>query len=165
MKSIIIYYSLDGNTKAAAERFAEALGSDICALEPERPLPGKGFKKFFVCGRQASFGETPALKKLPVDPKDYDLIILGTPIWAGKCSSPVWSFVKNCEVCDRIKAVFTLSGGGDNIKCIHQLEKKLKDLRVALALHDKNCPAGARNESKIPIFIEAVRIIMADLSR
>ena len=160
MKLLVVYYSLDGNTKAAAERIAGDLGCDVCAVEPEKPIPDKGFKKMFVGGRQATFGEKPAIKKPKYDPAGYDIILIGTPIWAGKCSSPMWSFINSCPVRQRIRGLFTLSGGGDNMKCIKQVEKVTGELYVALALNDKNSPKSSRNEEKIPLFIEAVHTLI-----
>ncbi len=160
MKLLVVYYSLDGNTKAAAERIASDLSCDLCAVETEKPMPDKTFKKMMVGGRQATFGVKPPIKKIKYDPKDYDIIIVGTPIWAGKCSSPMWSFINSCTVPERIRGLFTLSGGGDNMKCIKQIEKKTGELYVALSLNDKNSPKSVRNEEKIPLFIEAVHTLI-----
>ena len=165
MKSAVIYYSMDGNTKAAAERIAGKLGADLIEVVPVHALPDKGFKKFFAGGRQATFGATPAIRELAADPADYDLIILGTPIWAGKCASPIWSFVNRCAVRDRIKAVFTLSGGGDNKKCIRQLEKKRMDIRASVSLLDRTNPKSEKNGEKTAGFVGSVRAIMVSLSR
>lgn len=163
MKTIVIYYSLNGNTKSAAERIAAQLGCETAAIEPVKPIPEKGFKSFLLGGKQAMFGERPEIKPLGIDPKDYDLIVLGTPIWASKCAAPVWTFVNECPVPERIRAVFTLSGSGENVKCIHHLEKKrLKNLYVALSLRDRENNEGRRNEEKLPLFIEAVRVLQKD---
>ena len=160
MKALVVYYSLDGNTRAAAESAAEELGCDILALEPVKPIPEKGFKKMFVGGRQATFGEKPELKKLVCDPGSYDLIILGTPVWAGKCASPVWSFIDSCAVPERIKALFTLSGGGDDSKCVRQVEKKTGTLKARAALFDARNPKSSGNGEKLARFTETVRALI-----
>lgn len=165
MKKIVVYYSLDGNTKAAAERIAGELGYDIAVIEPVKPITAGGFKKILIGGKQAMFNEKPAIKPLRTDLKQYDLIVLGTPVWAGKAAAPVWTFINNCGVCDKIYAVFTLSGSGENVKCVHRLEKKIPDLRVALSLKDKNTDTGGKNEVKYPMFIEAVRVIESTLEK
>ena len=63
MKLLVVYYSLDGNTKAAAERIAGDLGCDVCAVEPEKPIPDKGFKKF-LWGGKAAFATVDVYREL-----------------------------------------------------------------------------------------------------
>lgn len=164
MKKLVVYYSLDGNTKAAAERIAAELQCDIARIEPEKPITAKGFKRILIGGKQATFNEKPPIKPLGADLGEYELIILGTPVWAGKAAAPVWTFVNTCGACERIYALFTLSGSGENVKCVHRLEKKIPDLRVALSLKDKNADTKGKNEEKLPVFIEAVRVIERTLS-
>ena len=42
MKTVVVYYSLNGNTAWAAERIAGLLGAEILALAPEHPYPARG---------------------------------------------------------------------------------------------------------------------------
>ena len=51
MKTAIVYYSLEGNTKYVADKITailkESCEVDVLRLEPEKSYPDKGFKKFF----------------------------------------------------------------------------------------------------------------------
>ena len=51
MKTAIVYYSLEGNTKYTADKISELLKTscevDVIRIEPEKSYPNKGFKKFF----------------------------------------------------------------------------------------------------------------------
>ena len=51
MKTAIVYYSLEGNTKYTADKIADLLKEscevDVLRFEPEQSYPDKGFKKFF----------------------------------------------------------------------------------------------------------------------
>ena len=58
------------------------------------------------------------------------------PVWAGMPASPVNTFIKNYGVADKIDAVFTFSGGGDNDRCLAQLSKSLKNIKSQVALAD-----------------------------
>lgn len=157
MKTIIVYYSLDGNTKSAAERIAEELGCKALRIEPEKALPGKGFLKILAGGKQAMFGEKPAIKPLEEDLTQYDAVILGTPVWAGKAAAPVWTFVNSCDGCNKIRALFTLSGSGDNEKCIKQLEKVIPEIKLSVSLKDKKVDKDNENEDKLAAFIEKLK--------
>ena len=49
MKTAIVYYSMSGNTKYAADKIAEKIEADIIRIEPEKAYPDKGAKKFICC--------------------------------------------------------------------------------------------------------------------
>lgn len=156
MKRAIIYYSLNGNTKEAAEVIAAALETDIFRIEAVKPLPKSRFGAIMTGGMQVTFGLCPPIREMPLNVAEYDQIILGTPIWAGKCAAPVMSFLKQYgaeQLDEKITAVFTCSGGGDNDGCIEQLKNQLNGLQTTVALADKNNPACSDNERKLQEFI------------
>ena len=62
MKRVIVYYSLSGNTRFAAEQIARRLGADLLPIAPEKAYPDRGFRKFFWGGKSAVMAETPALQ-------------------------------------------------------------------------------------------------------
>ncbi len=47
-----------------------------------------------LCGREALKESEPPIHSPSKDPSEYDLVILGTPVWAGKMSSPLRSYIK-----------------------------------------------------------------------
>lgn len=162
MKSIVIYYSLDGNTKAAAERIAAELGCDIAEIKLVKDMPKSTFARMIVGGGQSTVNKQPPIKPLEKDPGNYDLIILGTPVWAGKYASPIASFIGNTAAADRIRAVFTLSAGGDNDRCIAALKKKLPNLEINCALGDSRGKHSRDNEKNISAFIDELRQMIID---
>ena len=97
MKRAIIYYSLSGNTKEAAEYIAEKLSIDLYRIELTKPMADKKWKQFLIGGMQSSFGMAPKIKGVPENIDQYDEIIIGTPIWAGKAASPINSILKNAS--------------------------------------------------------------------
>ena len=110
-----------------------------------------------VVGMQSTFGRTPKIKGVPDNIDYYDEIILGTPIWAGLPASPVNTFIKKYGVADRINAVFTFSGGGDNDRCIAQLSKKLKNLKSEVALADRHSDKAKDNKEKLEQFVKDIK--------
>ena len=61
MKTIIVYYSLEGNTEYVAQTIANQLDADLLRIEPAKSYPTGGFRKFFWGGKSAVMGETPEL--------------------------------------------------------------------------------------------------------
>jgi menaquinone-dependent protoporphyrinogen IX oxidase len=55
-----------------------------------------GWRGYLRCGMDAMSRDTAPLLHFETDRplEDYDLVILGTPIWAGRCSAVMRSFLK-----------------------------------------------------------------------
>lgn len=157
MSKAVIYYSLSGNTKQAAKDIARKLGAKLFEIDLVKPLPKNTVKQMLVGGMQATFGKTPKIKGVPDNIDYYDEIILGTPIWAGMPASPVNTFIKKYGVADKIDAVFTFSGGGDNDRCIAQLSKSLKNLKNTAALADRSSDKAKDNQEKLEKFVMDIK--------
>lgn len=157
MSKAVIYYSLSGNTKQAAKDIARKLGAKLFEIDLVKPLPKNTVKQMLVGGMQSTFGKTPKIKGVPDNIDYYDEIILGTPIWAGMPASPVNTFIKKYGVADKIDAVFTFSGGGDNDRCIAQLSKRLKNLKNTVALADRSSEKAKDNQEKLEKFVMDVK--------
>ena len=149
MKRIVVYYSLEGNTKQAAERLAGQLQAELLEIRLLKEIPKEGGKKFMIGGMQATFGICPKLSDTAFDLASYDEIILGTPVWEGKCAPAIRSFIKKNHPDDKVVAVFTCSGGGDNAGCISDLEKMLHHIRFTASLTDQKNQTSSENDEKL----------------
>ena len=56
MKTLVVYFSLEGNTDYVAEMIKEKTGADLLRLVPKKAYHDKGFAKFFWGGK--SIGKT-----------------------------------------------------------------------------------------------------------
>lgn len=156
MKKAVVFYSLSGNTQAAAKEIAEGIGADLIELKLVKPFPTEKSKQLALGGMQAMFGMKPAIQELSKNIKEYDVLILGTPIWAGTIAAPVHSFLNKYQILDKIVAVFIFSGGGDNKRCIAKLSKRLPRLKVEVALANRDSDLAIHNADKIHHFIKEV---------
>ncbi|MDO5558315.1 MAG: flavodoxin [Oscillospiraceae bacterium] len=157
MKTAIIYYSLEGNTKAAAQKISDLTGADIYEIIMHKSIPSDSGAKFFKGGMQAVFGICPPLKNFKFDENKYDRIILGTPVWAGKPASPINTLLRLIKDKNKITAVFTLSGSGNNKGCIAKLNKKCHSIKHTVSLADKaNKDLSGQNSQKLNEFIRSV---------
>ena len=126
MKVLVVYYSLTGNTKMIAEAIAESIDSEILELKPVKELKAESGSKYFWGGYQATMKIKPKLKPIEINPLDYDLIILGTPVWAWTYSPPIHSFLSKFDLAGKNVALWTCSQG-DGIKAMNKLKKALKN--------------------------------------
>lgn len=111
MKTLIVYYSLEGNTRFIAETISRSVNGDILELKPEKDIPSKGFLKFVIGGKQVVFKERPKLKILEKNIGDYDVIFLGSPVWAGTFASAFNTFFSQIEIENKKVALFCCYGG------------------------------------------------------
>ena len=97
-KSIVVYFSASGNTKAAAEKIAELTGSDLMEIVPEEKYTEAdlnwhdGESRTSVEEDDASI--RPAIKPDTKNLADYDTVFLGYPIWWGTAPKVLWNFVE-----------------------------------------------------------------------
>lgn len=113
-KILIVYYSRTGNTAQLADEIRQSLElsavqSDIERLHEQHPRR-QGIAGFLRSGFGARLGRGTELKPLEHDPSQYDLVVVGSPVWAVSVSVPVRTFLE--ENRDHLKEVaFFLSHG------------------------------------------------------
>lgn len=118
-KTLIVYFSATGNTKAAAEAIAAATGGDLLELEPAEPYTSADLD-YNNTGSRVSRehnDETQrdvALKATAADNwADYDTVYIGYPIWWGIAAWPVDTFVKANDFTGKTVIPFCTSGSSD----------------------------------------------------
>ena len=158
MKSIIVYYSLEGNTEYAAKKIAEKTGCDLLRINPVKSYPKSGFRKFFWGGKSAVMSETPELEPYSFNAEKYDQIIIGFPVWAGNFTPPIRSFIKNNNLQNKTVSVFACQSGSGAEKAFQKLKNELglNGFRAEMILIDPKSKPSAENEKKIEEFCAAV---------
>lgn len=106
MATAIVYYSLSGNTKTAAEYLAREL--DAALIRIEENTSRNGFLGFMKSGFQAA---TRRMSKVVGEPwaeaADYDTLYLLTPIWASNGTPAMNAFLENADFSGRRVTVVT----------------------------------------------------------
>ncbi len=121
MKKLIIYYSLEGSTKAIGEVIAKTIQGDVLELKPKKDIKSKGLMKYIIGGKKAVMKEETDLYPLEKDPNEYDVIFIGTPVWAGTFAPSIRSFFNKVQLKNKKLALFCCHNGGkgntfDNMK-------------------------------------------------
>jgi flavodoxin len=95
MKSAIIYYSYSGNTKRVAEVLGEYLRQkgEVDLLELVAP---KESRSFFGQVRRAFAKAKTALGPVNFDLSGYNLICMGTPVWAFAPAPAINTYLEKC---------------------------------------------------------------------
>ncbi len=111
MKCLVLYYSFSGNTRLIAETVAKELNADLEELKPVKPLNASGAGYVMWGLRQLVSQNKPPLLPLEHDPKAYDLIVIGTPVWSYTVTPPIRTFLEEHHFTNKKIALFCCHGG------------------------------------------------------
>ena len=127
MKKIFVYYSYSGNGDLVAKYYKEK-GYEIEEIETKEPLPNAKFLAIIVGGFKALINYKDRIEKTFIPISQDDEIIIGSPIWNGKLSSPVNAFLDNYDIVP--KAFVLYSGSGKSPKATSMIIKKYPTARI-----------------------------------
>lgn len=124
---LIVYYSYEGNTEFVAESIHKITGGDLLRLEVVSEKEKKGFSKYLWGGSQVIMGKKPELKTPKYDIKDYDLVFLGSPIWASSFAPAFNTYLDGLnELTGKDIALFCCHAGSGGTKAFKKLKGKLE---------------------------------------
>lgn len=118
-KTLVVYFSATGNTKAAAEAIAAATGGDLLELEPAEPYTGADLDYNNADSRVSREHDDETLRDVALKTTtvanwaDYDTVYIGYPIWWGIAAWPVDTFVKANDFTGKTVIPFCTSGSSD----------------------------------------------------
>jgi flavodoxin len=157
-KILVVYYSLTGNTKLIADVIAEAINADILELKPVKELNAGSSMKYFWGGYQATMKKKPKLKDFDFNPLDYDLIIIGTPVWAWTITPPIRSFLSMINLSGKNVGLWTCSDG-DGVKAMSRFKDVLRDSNIIGEIRFKKPKVYESEKSKEKAMTWAKRIV------
>jgi len=112
MKILVVYYSRDGHTRNVAKEIATTLAADV---EEIREITSRKGIMGWITGAMGSFlRQSVALESSMVDPANYDLAIIGTPIWMYTMTPAVRAWLKkHGKKLKQVVFFATMGGKGD----------------------------------------------------
>jgi flavodoxin len=129
MTAIIYYYSRSGTTEKIAKELAKKLKCEAEIVDDGVNRAGPfGLLK---TGFHAMKKKESKLKPLSHKPSNYDLVLIGTPIWGGNMSAPIRSLIMANKKKIKAAAFFSTSGGPEEQKCFASMEDSLGKPPVA----------------------------------
>lgn len=154
-KILIVYYSKGGTTRTVAQRLARESQADLVEIEDVNER--KGVMGYMRSVLEAAFHVAGNIRVKPLR-DDYDLVVIGTPIWAWNMSSPARAFVSQRRGALRRVAFFCTYGGSGATKVLHDLET-LSGLQPVgtLALRTEDVKRG-KTDSNLLQFAAQIKI-------
>ena len=102
MRALIVFYSRTGATK----KLAKVLGGVINFCDTEELVCSEmktGLVGYLKAGYQTFKKLKPEIEPIKHSPEQYDIVIVGTPVWIGTMSSPVRSYLSRYK--DKFKNI------------------------------------------------------------
>ena len=153
---LCLYYSRTGTTREIMTQLSELLEAELVEIRDGKAR--KGAVGFLVSGMDAMKKSPEEL--LPMETAkplgEYDHIILATPVWAGRCTSAVRSFLMahGRELPEHVSYVITHMGDSPYETVYEQMDQYLKLPHVlGLSLQ----PKAADRHQKVYDFARAIR--------
>ena len=112
-KILVAYYSLTGKTERVADAIADASGGQLYRIQVAKSYPSDSKERRAVLETEIEENYLPPLVANSINPENYDIIFLGSPVWANHISQPVKSFLNQYNLSGkRVIPFVTHSGGG-----------------------------------------------------
>jgi flavodoxin len=121
MRSIVFYYSSTGNTKRVAEKIAQELGADIEEIVDHKNR--LGLAGVLRGGYDSSRGRETPIEETKKLPENYDLVVLGTPVWNLGPTPAIRSYLAKNSLSEKKVALFCTYGNAGGKRAISKLKK------------------------------------------
>ncbi len=104
-KTVIIYYSLTGNTKSVSKTLAQSFDAKLIQIKevPERTIVSayfSGIKRIFSNKKTEIF-------PVRIDLTPFNYVIIGTPVWAWNPTPAIKTFLEKTDFSNKKVILFT----------------------------------------------------------
>lgn len=127
-KTLIVYFSATGTTKAAAQKLAQEFNADLYEITPEQPYTAADLdwrdKKSRSTLEMQDKSSRPAFVKDLKDADSYDRIFIGFPVWWYTAPTIINTFIEAYGFEGKTVIFFATSGGSS-------IDKANKDFEAA----------------------------------
>ncbi len=113
-KTLVVYFSATGNTKAVAEEISRLTGADLYEIVPADPYTDADLNyNNNDCRANQEMNDTsarPAIGSGVIDVSPYDIVFVGYPIWWGTMPRIINTFLDTYDLSGKTVLPFCTSG-------------------------------------------------------
>jgi flavodoxin len=153
--ALVTYFSRTGMTESLATQLAAKLGAGLEPVKPHISYAGRGG---FMKGVWHSLFRVASAVDCERDPADYSVVIIGSPVWAGRLSAPMRSYLTRSRGRFGHVAAFWVSGSGQGYNKVRaEIEELTGRTLLATASFSEREVRGDAVGVKLEVFAQAVR--------
>ncbi len=131
-KTLVVYFSATGTTKAAAERLATEFNADLFEIAPEQPYTAADLDWRDKTSRSTlemqDKASRPAIAAKCDNIAQYDTVWIGFPVWWYTAPTIVNTFIEAHDLGGKVLNVFATSGGSNVTGSAADLKKAYPQL-------------------------------------
>lgn len=120
-KTLVVCYSRTGKTNKIGKMIAEQFNGDFEEIIDKKNRAG--ILGFIKSGRDSIKKKITEIEDIKHDPTSYDMIIIGTPVWASTISSGVLTYVETYKKLFKKVAFFYTEASSNETKVFDVLEE------------------------------------------
>ena len=140
-KTLIIYYSRTGNSRLISEVLQKELNAQ--ALEIKDLKDRSGSLGYAGAGFDGFFDRHTTIDPAKVDLSPYSNIVIVSPIWNWKLSTPIHTFIDNNRLDDKTVVLFT--NGNNDIRKYEQYDDNAPFLKRFFRDYIRDKSKGSRD--------------------
>jgi len=148
MKALVTYYSYSGNTDKIAKMFSKILQAKG-EVHTQRLKPKDEIKSFLGQCAAARKGTKALLEDgVKFDVSSYDLVLIGSPVWAFKPTPAMNTFLNNLAGLSGKRVIVLLtSGSGLGVSACFKNIRKALEAKGASKIDEINIPDRKNGDS------------------
>jgi flavodoxin len=156
MKILVVYYSRDGHTKKAAQEIATLLQADLEEIVDQTSR--RGLMGWLRGGRDAMKRRETAIGPVTRKPADYDLTVVGTPVWAWAMTPAVRIYLNRFKGQFKALACLVTSGNAKEAAIVKEMgELAGRPAGWSVGLVGRDFKKTGTWQAKVKVFVEAIR--------
>ncbi|MGC8936232.1 MAG: flavodoxin family protein [Candidatus Methanomethylicaceae archaeon] len=163
MKYLVVFYSMGGATKLIAQKIAEKVNGDVEEIKDTKNR--KGILGFLRSGYEGARRKLTVIAETRYDPSQYDVVIIGTPVWAGHMSSPTRTYIVNQRGKFNRVAFFCTLSMKDAPKIFKDMSKACQKEPVATVMFNRKEVIKGEYESKLNEFVSKLESLTEGIQK
>ena len=160
MMYCIIYHSETGNTRHVAQHLASACG-DPYLIEVGDRGDYQPLTQFLIRCKRAQGEETTPIEPSTIDVTGFDIIVMGSPVWAWKPTPVINAAIAALKDCEGKKAVIYATCGSQAGETIEIMRKALEEKGVKVVgdiVFDKKTVRDGKKINELIVMVNAAAI-------
>ena len=144
-------YIEKGNTEIVAELLAELTGGDLYPITTVEPYPEDYASMLTRAREELDADARPELAGELPNPDDYDVVMIGYPIWHGATPRPVLAFLERCDLSGKTLIPFNTHEGSGQGGTVSEIAASAPgaELLEGIAIRGKTAQEDAEQTRKL----------------
>jgi flavodoxin len=154
LKALVVFYSRTGITKKVALEIVNIIHCDSEEIIDTKDRVGT--RGYLLAGKDAAMKKLTDIKKPAKNPSLYDMVIIGSPVWAFTLTPAIRTYIiKNKEYFRKV-AFFCTQGGVGSKTAFGEMQVLCGQEPIALLELNASEISGRKFELKIKRFVSEI---------